>query len=505
MTARIVVLGAGPVGLAVAAGLARHGAKPIVIEPRDGPILDSRATCISRRSLEVLDAFGIGGGVQARALPWTAGRSFWRDREVLRFAMPHDADQRHPPMVNIGQQDTERCLLGDLPDADIRWGTAMTGLAVRDDGVALTLTTPNGETRLDADWLVACDGARSPTRAALGLSLQGETYTGRYLIADIRFRGGDAGRVTERRAWFDPVAVPGGTLLMHRQPDGVWRIDWQLGAEEDGEAAQEPAAVRAKIDTHLASIGELEPYDVVMISLYRAHCRTLDGYVHGRVVFAGDAAHLLPIFGVRGLNSGIEDAGNLAWKLAAVARGEADAALLDSYSIERVAAARENIRQARKTTLFMTPPSPGHTLFRDAALSLAASADWAKPLIDPRQSAAAAYAASPLSTPEAGDWPAGPPPGAALPSVKLRDGTFLAERLGTRPAVVVRGDAALTLPDGVDLVRLGDEPRAAALLGLDTDGAGYLVRPDHVVAWRWRQPDSATLRHAAARLRGRAA
>lgn len=499
---RIVVLGAGPVGLAVAAGLARHGIPPVVIEPRDGPILDSRATCVSRRSLEVLESFGISRGIEARALPWTAGRSFWRDREVLRFAMPHDADQRHPPMVNIGQQDTERCLLADMPDADIRWGTRMTGMAVGPHEVALTLATPAGETGIDADWVVACDGARSPTRTALGLHLEGETYTGRYLIADIRFLAGDQGRVTERRAWFDPIAVPGRTLLMHRQPGGVWRIDWQLDGMEDSEAAQDPDAVRLRIDAHLSAIGEHEAYEVVMISVYRAHCRTLDRYVHGRVMLAGDAAHLLPIFGVRGLNSGLEDAGNLAWKLAAVATGEAAPALLDTYSVERVAAARENIRQARKTTLFMTPPSAAHTLFRDAALSLAASQDWARALIDPRQTAAAAYTGSPLSTPQQGGWAAGPPPGAPLPSIPLRDGGHLAARLTTRPAVVVAAATTVALPAGVDLLRLVDEPRAVELLGLDAPGVGYLVRPDHVVAWRWRQPDAATLAEAAARLRG---
>ncbi|MBX9698028.1 MAG: FAD-dependent monooxygenase, partial [Acetobacteraceae bacterium] len=464
----VVILGAGPVGLALALGLARHGQPCVVIEPRNQVSFGSRAVCISRRSLELLAGLDATDGLLAQGLAWTDGRSDWRGHEVLRFAMPHDADQQHPPMLNLQQCFTEQALVDAArarPEIALRWGHAMRAITPREDGVALTIAAPDGDYAIDADWVVACDGARSPTRAALGLALRGESHEGRYLIADIR---ADIDLPTERRAWFDPPANPGSTVLMHRQPGGIWRIDYQLLPEEDAEAAQREEAVRARVDAHLAAIGRACDYELILISLYRAHELTLDRYRHGRVLLAGDAAHLLPIFGVRGMNSGIEDAGSLAWMLAAVARDEAGAALLDAWSAERVQAARENIRQAHKSTLFMTPPTRGHALLRDAALSLAVSQGWARALVNPRQSAAVAQPDSALSTPEQGNWPAGTPgPGAVLPSVPLGqpDGTpcWLADLLAGETAVVAAGPLPGPVP--ARLIRIGPDGEAR-------DGAG---------------------------------
>jgi len=514
----VAVLGAGPIGLTLAAGLAHHGIPCVVIEPRDQVSFGSRAICISRRSLEILEDFGVAEGILARGLPWTDGRSWWRGHQVLEFAMPHDADQRHPPMLNLQQCFTEQCLveaLAERPQVDLRWRSEMRALRQTDEGVTLCIATPEGEYDLLADWVVAADGARSPTRAALGLRLEGTSYEGRYLIADIRLR---SDHPVERRAWFDPPSNPGSTVLMHRQPHDIWRIDYQLRDDEDAEAEQREERVRARIDAHLAAIGERADYELVLISLYRAHCLTLASYRHGRVLFAGDAAHLVPIFGVRGMNSGIEDAANLAWKLAAVIRGEGGEALLDSYSEERVFAARENIRNARKSTLFMTPPSRGFALMRDAALSLAASQDFARPLVNPRQSAATTFPDSPLQTPEQGEWQAGPPPGAVLPAVPLTIGGrpgHVQALIGPWPTALLRaGDAAaeahLAALPGLRLSRIGpggeaadERGRTAALLGLDAPGVGYLVRPDGHVTWRWRRFEAAAFDAAHARMLGR--
>jgi 3-(3-hydroxy-phenyl)propionate hydroxylase len=183
------------------------------------------------------------------------------------------------------------------------------------EGVILSVETPEGVYELEADWVVATDGARSFVREAVGLKLEGNSYEGRYLIADIKFR---SEYPTERRAWFDPPSNPGSTVLMHRQPDDVWRIDYQIRDDEDSAIELQEERVRARVDAHLQMIGEAPDYELIWISLYKAHCLTLPRYRHGRILFAGDAAHLVPIFGVRGLNSGVDDAGNLVWKLAAV-------------------------------------------------------------------------------------------------------------------------------------------------------------------------------------------
>lgn len=519
--AAVVIAGGGPVGLTFALALARHGVRSVVIEPRHQVSFGSRAICLSRRSLEHWQRIGVADAALRKGLAWTGGVSFWREHEVFRLAMPHDADQKHPPMINLQQNWQEQILVDAAlrrPEIDLRWRSEIAGLWPGDDGARLRIKTPDGDYDLAAEWLVACDGARSFVRQSLGLSLEGTSYEGRYLIADILL---ESEHPTERRCWFDPPSNPGSTVLMHRQPDDVWRIDYQLGDDEDAEAELAPERVRARITAHLAMIGERAPWQLIWHSLYKAHCLTLPDYCRGRVLFAGDAAHLVPIFGVRGLNSGIDDAANLAWKLAAVLDGTAPATLLDSYSTERVFAAHENIAQARMSTLFMTPPSAGHALMREAALSLAVRHDFARTLVNPRQTTAIAFPDSPLSTPDRDAWASGPPPGATLPDcpVTLRHGNLagpghLLDVIGLRPVLYWFADEAppaeTDLP--LDVVPIGGAPATALSLDdhagrarslLDgSPGAAYLVRPDGHVAARFRRTGNSVVRAALGRLYG---
>lgn len=519
----VAIVGGGPVGLATALGLARHGVASIVVEADDSVCIGSRAACISRRSLEICGRLGALPDMLQRGLPWSGGRSFWQRTEVFRFSMPEYEGQRLPPMINLQQYYIEDALLAAVARAnaavpgliDIRWATRVDGLELGPQGVGLSLVNALGRGTLHADWLVACDGGQSFVRSALGLQLEGTAYTGRYVIVDIEL---PSTHPTERRAWFDPPWHRGATVLMHRQPDDLWRIDWQLRHGDSTEEAMQPENVRRFVQRHLDAIGEGHlPWKPAWSSIYRAGAMTLAGYRHGRVLFAGNAAHAMPIFGVRGLNSGFDDADNLAWKLAAVLRGDAADALLDSYSGERVQAFHINAQSARRSTEFMSPPSRGFDVLREAALSLAAEHRDIAELINPRQTAAVAYAGSSLSTPDAEAWQGGPAPGEVLPEVPVGGPVghvteavgpgFVLLHFGTPPAwglgpaccvlpVLARPDArwplALLDADG-RLARAFDAPA----------GSAYLLRPDGHIAARWKRPGEHGVRAALERALGR--
>jgi 3-(3-hydroxy-phenyl)propionate hydroxylase len=495
----VLIAGGGPVGLTLAALLARHGVASLVVEADAGFCSGSRAICVSRRSQEILGWAGAGAALAAKALPWTGGRSYYRGTEVLHFRMPSEPTERFAPMVNIQQYYVEQFVADALAPgpARVAWSSRVVALDAADDGVVVDVETPAGPARVRADWLVACDGGRSTVREQLGLQLEGTQYEGRYVIVDIVQ---PTLRPVERLAWFDPPSNPGATLLMHRQPDDVWRIDYQLRDGEDAELALQPANILPRVQSHLSMIGEHAPWRMLWASMYNAKCLTLPDYRKGRVLFAGDAAHLVPIFGVRGLNSGLDDAANLAWKLARVLPGRATQDLLDTYSSERVQAARENIAYGAKSTEFMAPPDFAFRLLREATLRLALDDAAVRPLINPRQSAPVAYRASTLNGPSAGDWPEGiAAPGMPAPEALL-DGFHLTECFGREFTCLVFGEGALpTLPPGVRAVAVthaaDKHGQARERYGLAGDATGLeLVRPDGYVLGRWRGLDTAPLR-----------
>ncbi len=418
----IIVAGGGPVGLTAALSLARNGHKVTVLEADDDICEGSRAICISRRSLQILARLGVAERFMAKGLSWTEGHSYLGTREIFHLKMPQSPEDRFPPFINLQQFHAEKFLLDACAETglvEVKWGHRVVAVKAGPDRVELE-TDKGG--KLTADWVVAADGARSFLREGLGLKLEGKSYEGRYLIADIEMA---CDWPTERKVWFDPVSNPGSTIIMHRQPDDVWRIDYQLLEHEDGEEALREENVTARIAAHLAMVGLTGPWRLLWRSLYRAHTLSLADYVHGRVIFAGDAAHLVPIFGVRGLNSGFDDAMNLAWKLDLVIRGEAPASLLDSYTQERRGACLENIENATKSTWFMSPPSDGFALVRDATLELATEHPQFRVLIDPRQSSAHLYRSDAIDGDSSSPWI-----GLPLPECRTADGRSLHELIG---------------------------------------------------------------------------
>lgn len=525
----VVVVGGGPVGYCAALGLANHGVPVVLLEADDSVCFGSRAICISRRSLEIIARLGAADGFLKQGLPWTGGRSFYRDDEVLHFRMPMDENQKHPPMINLAQYSIEQLLLDAAEQrrdlVEVRWQNRVTAIDSREDGARLAVETPAGSYTMEADWVVAADGGRSFLREALGLKLKGTSYEGRYVIVDIVLA---TARPAERLAYFDPPCNPGSTVLVHKQPSGVWRVDYQLRDGEDPDEAIKPENVMPRVESLLGMMGETGAWSPVWIGIYKANALTLDDYRHRRVLFAGDAAHLLPIFGVRGANSGIDDADNLAWKLAFVIKGTASPRLLDSYSVERVAAARENLSYGTKSTEFMAPPSFAFELMRKAVLGLAVKFPELRSLINPRQSSAIAYVSSPLNVAAHGaEFGAGPACGHVLTECPLVivDGAsagqgHLTDLIGpVITALYFTDDGAV--PDDLTacdaamrsrgipfaIVTLAREAGVAGARGWDSHGrlfamydavpgTLYLVRPDGHVFARWRSLDAAAVTEA---------
>jgi 3-(3-hydroxy-phenyl)propionate hydroxylase len=515
----VLIAGGGPVGLSLAALLAHHGVPCLVLEADASWCEGSRAICLSRRSLEILGWVGADRPLTAKGLSWVGGRSYFRDTEVLHFEMPSEPAERFAPMVNIQQYYIEQYAHAAALRAgavDVRRSSRVSAVRPQASGVDVDFQAENGRAHsLRADWLVACDGGRSTVREYLGLQLEGIQYEGRYVIVDIEQ---DTRRKVERLAWFDPPSNPGSTILMHRQPDNVWRIDYQVADHEDPVEAVKPENVLPRVQAHLDMIGETAPWKPLWISIYNAKCLTLPRYRHGRVLFAGDAAHLVPIFGVRGLNSGLDDAGNLAWKLALVQQGHAEDSLLDSYSSERVLATRENIAFGAKSTEFMAPPHHGFKLLREAALRLALVAPGVRSLINPRQTSPVEYVDSPLNQPDPGaGFAGGARAGMPAPEARLRTEQGL-EHL---TALFGSGFVALHFSDdprppsclpqvadasrgGVAALRLvrvsargAPDPRTVvdelgqAWQRYDAaEGTLYLIRPDGYVMGRWREAAS---------------
>ena len=502
----VVVVGAGPVGLSLAIDLAQRGVRVVLLDDAERIGEGSRAICFAKRTLEIFDRLGVGQGLVEKGVTWQRGRVFHGDRELYSFDLLPETGHRRPAFINIQQYYVEAALVervGDLADLiDLRWANRVTGIALSGDGATLTIETPEGAYRLAADWVIACDGSRSPMRGIMGLDFAGEVFDDRFLIADVKMT---ADFPTERWFWFQPPFHTGQSALLHKQPDDIWRIDLQLGRDADVEVEKRPENVVPRIRRMLGH----ENFELEWVSVYTFQCRRLARFIHGRVIFAGDSAHQVSPFGARGANSGVQDAENLAWKLELVLAGEAGPGLLATYDRERGAAADENILNSTRATDFIAPASSGERRLRDAALALAATAPFARRLVNSGRLSVPTTYDTPLSTPDADPWAGAARLGAPVPDAPLLrpDGTptHLTALVAGRFMLLCTGEGPSGLR-GADVVVVGrdllDGEGLFAQRFDATHGACFLLRPDGHLTARWRSFDRVKVEDAIRRAKG---
>ena len=521
----LVVIGCGPVGLAAAIDARQHGIPVVLLDDDDTVSVGSRGLCYAKRTLEILDRLGCGDPVAAKGVGWDVGRTFFRNEEVFNFNLRPQTGSKRPGMVNLQQYYLEQYMVARAQQAGVqlRWKNEVVAVTPYDEYVELKVATPQGQYTIEADWLIVADGARSPVRAMLGLDIQGQVFMDRFLIADVIMK---ADFPAERWFWFDPPFHPNQSVLLHREADDVYRIDFQLGWDADPELEKKPERVIPRIQ---AMLGDDREFTLEWVSVYTFQCRRMRDFRHGRCLFAGDAAHQVSPFGARGANSGMQDADNLIWKLKLVMDGRAPLRLLDTYTEERGFSADENILNSTRSTDFITPKGSISHTFRSAVLDLSRSLPFARKLVNSgRLSVPSFLTDSVLNTPDSESFSGDMVPGAPMDDAPLMQNgqpVWLIDQLGgqfqlllfcedasqlseaMQRQLVGLADAALPVQTLV-IARRGAVPGLKVLLDLEGlafarydahDGTCYLARPDQHVAARWRTPEVAPIVAALAR------
>lgn len=507
----VVIVGGGPVGLALALDLGQRGTPVVVLDDHEGAGLGSKAICFAKRSLDIAHRLGVAEPMIEKGVVWNQGRVFCDEGELFNFNLLPEDGHRHPAFINLQQPYFEEFLVRGIRRAqaagapiEIRGRNRVKAVESREDHTLVEIDTPDGLYSLKAEWLVACDGARSSLRDMVGMDFEGRVFEDNFLIADVRMT---ADFPTERWFWFRPPFKDSGqSALLHKQPDDVWRIDFQLGWDIDRELEMQTDQIRARVDAMLSSqTGHVPEYELVWSSIYTFQCRRMDSFRKGRVLFAGDAAHQVSPFGARGANSGVQDAENLAWKLHLICNGTAPERLIESYCEERELAANENILNSTRSTDFMTPKSEISMLFRDAVLDLAADYAFARPLVNSgRLSMPSVYDGCDLTGEDELCGLAVSRPGAPCPDAPLGEG-YLLDKLGSGFTLLTLGDVEKPLamvchgiaPQHLHVATPSD-PLRERYLG-SAPGAAYLIRPDHHIVARWNVVDEAAISSAIAR------
>jgi len=514
----VVIVGAGPSGLAAAIDLAQQGINSLVLDDNNTVSVGSRALCFAKRSLEIVDRLGCVEPMLEKGVTWQHGRVFFQDREVYDFNLLPEDGHRIPAFINLQQYYFEEFLVNRAHDfaeqIDLRWKHKVIDVDAQPDSTAIKVSTQDGDYQLTCDYLLVSDGANSRIRDMLGLECKGQVFQDRFLIADVVMK---ADFPTERWFWFDPPFHPNQSVLLHKEPDNVWRIDFQLGWDADPEEEKKEENIRPRVQ---AMLGQDVEFELEWASVYTFRCRKMDNFIHHSVIFMGDAAHQVSPFGARGANGALQGVDNLVWKLARVVKQQAPKTLLSTYNTERQHGAAENILNSTRATDFITPKSHISQVFRDVTLELAEKHAFARSLVNSgRLSMPCRYDNSPLNTPDVDGGPSELRPGSPAKDAPIRLGgrnAWLLNQLGDGFVLLLDGrtDEAsgetlaeelgefLNRHKDVSSVILGPAADALSNLprttvvddveGLVTQryglkaGAGYLIRPDQHVAARWQ-------------------
>ena len=501
--APVIIIGAGPIGLAAAVDLATRGVASVILDDNNVVSVGSRAICWAKRTLEIFDRLGIADRMLAKGVTWKVGRVYRGDQEIYSFDLLPEDGHKFPAFINLQQYYIEQYLIercADFPDLiDLRFKNKVVDVAQQDGHVTVRIETPDGIYQLHGQYLLACDGASSQVRRQFGLEFDGRHFEERFLIADVEM---EADFPSERWFWFAPNFHPGQSALLHKQPDNIYRIDLQLGPDADIEEEKKPENVIPRIEKIVGG----RPFTLDWISIYSFNCRRIERFVHERVIFVGDSAHVVSPFGARGGNGGIHDVDNLCWKLAAIIRGEASAELLQSYDEERVHGADENIRNSSWTSRFMSPDGAVDMAFRNAVLGLAVDHPFARRLVNAgRLSLPCSQEASSLTSADVDLFDVPMRSGIACldaPVMSAAGRDWLLRQLGDGFTLLIIGNALpqadREFSDDLVVVRVGAggfadcEGKVEARYGRGV----YLIRPDQHVAARWNDPDVEQVRAA---------
>ena len=370
----IVIVGAGLAGLTLACSLAQLGVAAVVLD-EDTTVgvkgASSRGICYTQKSLEIFHKLGIYERIAKRGIQWSVGRTFAGDDEVYAFDLKQQGNfnlSTQPPFINIQQFYIEGFLverIAQLGGIDLRWASRVTAFEQNETLATLTVQTPAGTYEIEAEHVIDATGSHTPFHAWTGATMQTRKGDDRWCIADVRF---STRPPVERHTWIEAPFNENRAVWQHLMADDVWRIDYQMAPNADPEYVSRKDVVRERLARQFGPDVEVE---IVWVGPYAYRSICLDQLRKGRVFFIGDTAKVVSPFGARGGNTGIADADNLAWKLAAVQHGHAAPALLDSYNDERLEAAQQNVLVTNRTARFLRPADGMERLFRTATISLA--------------------------------------------------------------------------------------------------------------------------------------